>query len=141
MQKISGILPASARTSVAEISVAQPARPGAPALGRPIGKNSLGDRITLSKEAEKFLESGAMALPERPLGTYKDTPENNKLKIIDDLNKKFFSKPTDLAKEGEDTLAEETIKRYDSARETAADSAPAQLENRTPQASLSDRGL
>ncbi len=141
MQKISGILPASARTSVAEISVAQPARPGAPALGRPMGKNSLGDRITLSKEAEKFLESGAMALPERPLATYKDTPENNKLKIIDDLNKKFFSKPTDLAKEGEDTLAEETIKRYDSARETAADSAPAQLENRTPQASLSGRDL
>lgn len=141
MQKISGILPASARTSVADISVAQPARPGAPTLGRPEGKNSLGDRITLSKEAEKFLESGAIATADRPLATYKDTPENNKLKIIDDLNKKFFSRPTDLAKEGEDTLAEETIKRYESSKGAVADSAPAQLENRTPRVSLSDKDL
>lgn len=140
MQKISGILPASARTSVADVSVAQPARPGAPIFGRPQGKNSLGDRITLSKEAAKFLEASNSLGPASPEVSakavgYKDTPENAKLKVIDDLNKKFFSKPTDLAKEGQDSLAEETLKRVQVSSDSFTDVKPALSETRDPQAS------
>ncbi len=38
MEKISRIIPANRRTSSAEISTSQPARPGAPAFGRPMGR-------------------------------------------------------------------------------------------------------
>jgi hypothetical protein len=60
MEKISGIIPASPRTKVVDTSKAQPARPGAPAFGRPMGKNSLGDRITLSKIAEEMKAAEAL---------------------------------------------------------------------------------
>lgn len=109
MDKISGILPASARTSVAEIASSQPARPGAQMTGRPEGRNSLGDRVTLSKLAQKLKETslnetneapGAEPTPTpSPAATYRNTPENSKKQTIDDLNKKFFSNPKELARE------------------------------------------
>ncbi|HEX7672762.1 MAG TPA: hypothetical protein VF412_01255 [Bdellovibrio sp.] len=111
MDKISGILPASARTSVADIASSQPARPGAQLTGRPEGRNSLGDRITLSKAAQKLKAAslaesneaqGAEPTPTptpTPAATYRNTPENSKKQVIDDLNKKFFSNPKELARE------------------------------------------
>ena len=60
MEKISGIIPASPRTKAVDTSNSQPARPGAPAFGRPMGKNSLGDRITLSKVAEEMRAAEAL---------------------------------------------------------------------------------
>jgi len=70
MDKISGIIPASPRLKLMEMAAAQPARPGAPAFGRPEGKNSLGDRIMLSKQMEEMRQSGQLPEPEAPI-TYK----------------------------------------------------------------------
>ncbi|MNJ99859.1 hypothetical protein D3C87_176400 [compost metagenome] len=110
MDKISGILPPSARTRTADISNSQPARPGAPTFGRVMGKSSLSDRVTLSKMAEQMIESGGPALQETPPGVYKNTPENSKLKVIEDLNKKFFARPDKT--ESTETLSEQTLGRY-----------------------------
>ncbi|MGZ3770523.1 MAG: hypothetical protein ACXVCP_10340 [Bdellovibrio sp.] len=110
MDKISGIIPASARTSVADVSVAQPARPGALALGRPEGKNSLGDRITLSKKMEELKQTGQLPEPEES-PVYKNPAEAKKLKVIEDLNKKFFTNPKSLAREDDQTKSEETLGR------------------------------
>jgi hypothetical protein len=108
MEKISGIIPASARTKVADVSVAQPARPGAPILGRPMGKNSLGDRITLSKKMEELRQSGVLPEPEEP-AVYKNPAESKKLKVVKDLNEKFFS-PKAIAREEDVTKSEEALK-------------------------------
>lgn len=112
VEKISGIIPASARTKVADVSVAQPARPGAPALGRPMGKNSLGDRITLSKKMEELRQSGVLPEPELS-PVYTNPTENKKLKVIEDLNQKFFS-PKAIAREEDLTKSEEALKKTSS---------------------------
>lgn len=113
MDKISGIIPASARTKVADISVSQPARPGAPLLGRPMGKNSLGDRITLSKELEELRQTGQFPEPEMT-PVYKQPAEAKKLKVIQELNEKFFTDPKDLAREENIPKSEETLKKTES---------------------------
>ncbi|WP_374034027.1 hypothetical protein ACES2I_15695 [Bdellovibrio bacteriovorus] len=118
MEKISGILPATARTRAIDTSASQPARPGALALGRPMGKNSLGDRITLSKQMEEMRAAGI--LPEQQQQMQPPQPEaspvykrpageTNKLKVIEDLNQKFFSNPKSVAREGDQTKSEETF--------------------------------
>lgn len=108
MEKISGILPASARTRVADVAAAQPARPGAPEFGRPMGKNSLGDRVTLSKKIEEMKQSGALPEPEAS-PVYKNPAEAKKLKVVEDLNQKFFS-PKSVAREDDMTKSEEALK-------------------------------
>lgn len=110
MEKISGIIPASPRTKVAEVSSAQPARPGALALGRPMGKNSLGDRITLSKKMEELKQTGQLPEPE-PSPVYKNPAEAKKLKVIEELNQKFFTNPKSVAREGDQTKSEEALGR------------------------------
>lgn len=109
MEKISGILPASPRTRVADISSAQPARPGALALGRPMGKNSLGDRITLSKQAEAMRQNNELPVSAEAPTTYKPNPEAAKLKVIEDLNQKFFNNPKSIARETDATKSEEAL--------------------------------
>lgn len=113
MEKISGIIPASARTKVADVSVSQPARPGAPLLGRPMGKNSLGDRITLSKELEELRQTGQFPEPEMT-PVYKQPAEAKKLKVIQELNEKFFTDPKELAREENIPKSEETLKKTES---------------------------
>lgn len=109
MEKISGILPASARTSVTDTSLAQPARPGAPAFGRPMGKNSLGDRVTLSKQLEQARKNGLAPQAEES-AVYKNPTEAKKLKVIEDLNAKFFANPKLEARDGgEGVKSEETL--------------------------------
>ncbi|WP_291515572.1 hypothetical protein [Bdellovibrio sp. ArHS] len=110
MEKISGILPASPRTRVADVSVAQPARPGALALGRPMGKNSLGDRLTLSKQMEELKQTGQLPEPEAS-PVYKNPGEIKKLKVIEDLNQKFFQNPKSVAREGDMTKSEEALSK------------------------------
>ncbi|MEN0058726.1 MAG: hypothetical protein AAGB31_07815 [Bdellovibrio sp.] len=110
MDKISGILPASPRTRVLDIGASQPARPGAPALGRPMGRNSLGDRITLSKQIEEMRMTGEMPGPEAS-PVYRNPAEIKKLKVIEDLNQKFFSNPKSEAREGDMTKSEETLSK------------------------------
>lgn len=108
MEKLSGILPPSPRTRTADISAAQPARPGALALGRPMGKNSLGDRITLSKQLEEARLAGQ--LPEaEPAITYKNPAEAKKLKVIEDLNQKFFANPKSAARGNDLAKSEEAL--------------------------------
>lgn len=109
MDKISGILPASPRTrAVLDVAASQPARPGAVALGRPMGKNSLGDRLTLSKQVEELRATGNLPELEAP-PVYKNPAEVKKLKVIEDLNQKFFSNPKSVAREGDQTKSEETF--------------------------------
>ncbi|QDK39040.1 hypothetical protein [Bdellovibrio sp. NC01] len=109
MDKISGILPASPRMKLAEIATAQPARPGAPAEGRVEGRNSLGDRVILSKELEKLRATGELPGGPENAPTYKNTAQNSKLKTIDDLNKKFFSNPKDLARDDSSITRSEEV--------------------------------
>lgn len=112
MEKISGILPATARTRAVDTSASQPARPGALALGRPMGKNSLGDRITLSKQMEEMRATGNLPEQQQPEASpvYKrPAGETNKLKVIEDLNQKFFNNPKSVAREGDQTKSEETF--------------------------------
>lgn len=111
MEKISGILPPSARTRFADVSASQPARPGAPSMGRPDGRNSLGDRLTLSKEIESLRQGGDFFEPTiQPMSspaTYSNTVEGKKAKVIEDLNNRFFAK-VDLHKQpGEAAKSEE----------------------------------
>ena len=108
MEKISGIIPASPRTRVADTSGAQPARPGAPAFGRPMGKNSLGDRITLSKQMEEMKATGALPEPELA-PVYKNPTEAKRVKVVEDLNAKFFANPKSEAREGNMTKSEEAL--------------------------------
>lgn len=110
MEKISGILPASARTKVAEVASAQPARPGAPAFGRPMGRNSLGDRITLSKQIEEMRQTGQLPEPEAS-PVYRNPAEAKKVKVIEDLNRKFFANPKDIAREDDLAKSEEALKK------------------------------
>lgn len=117
MEKISGILPATARTRAIDTSASQPARPGALALGRPMGKNSLGDRITLSKQMEEMRAAGILPEQQQQMPpqleaspVYKrPTGETNKLKVIEDLNQKFFNNPKSVARDGDQTKSEETF--------------------------------
>jgi hypothetical protein len=111
MEKISGIIPASARTQVADTSSAQPARPGAPLLGRPEGKNSLGDRVTLSKQMEAMkkeaLGDAPAMTPDAPVYS---SPESRKVKVIEELNKKFFTNPKAQVRDNDMTKSEEALK-------------------------------
>ena len=114
MEKISGIIPASPRMKLMEMAAAQPARPGAPAFGRPEGKNSLGDRVILSKKLEEMRETGEVPELDAPV-TYKK-PEVTKKQIVDDLNKQFFS-PKSLARDSDLTFSEETLDNMSSAQD------------------------
>lgn len=107
MEKISGIIPPSARMKLVETSAAQPARPGAPEMGRIQGKNSMGDRITLSKQMEEMRASGELPTP-KPLPAYKNS-EANKLKTIEDINKKFFSSPGQAAADKAEIMDGESV--------------------------------
>lgn len=115
MEKISGILPQSPRMKLMEVASAQPARPGAPEFGRPMGKNSIGERITLSKELDQLRDTGQLPEP-AAAPVYKNT-EANKLKVIEDLNKKFFSSPSQLSADKEslrdttDTMSESVLRK------------------------------
>ena len=114
MDKISGILPQSPRMKLMEVAASQPARPGAPDMGRPMGKNSIGERITMSKQLDELRESGQLPAPPAPV--YKNT-ESNKIKVIEDINKKFFASPGQLASDKEsvrdssDTMSESLLKK------------------------------
>lgn len=105
MEKISRILPPSPRTKAAEVSKSQPARPGAPAMGRVepyfVRPEEIEDRFTLST-ADRALEA------QTPL--YKNTKENARAKIVDDLAKKFFeTTPKSVARDSDLTRSEEMV--------------------------------
>lgn len=97
MDKISNILPPSARVRAADVADAQPARPGAPNFGRTEGKNSLGDRVTLSKIAQELRDKGGEDQAEvETAKTYKNTPENSKKQVIAKMSESFFNPKTEI---------------------------------------------
>lgn len=115
MDKISGIIPANARTKAVDVSSAQPVRPGAPTWGRPEGKvtkamalNPLDveDRVDLrsaqTTTADKAVAQGTLS--------YKKAVENARAKVVDDLSKKFFDTNPKLdVREKDTTKSEETV--------------------------------
>lgn len=80
MEKISGILPESPRLRAEKESL-RPVRPGAPGFGRTEGSSDIRDRVNISSIKN-------IGTPE--LQTYKNPKEAKHVKIVDDLNRKFF---------------------------------------------------
>ena len=107
MEKISGIIPSNSGTRSVDTSNSQPARPGAPALGRPMGKVTksapeIEDKLTLSPRGDEK--------PTDSIQIYNRTPEKARAKIVDTLAKNFFdsnaktvARDNDLAKSEEIT--------------------------------------
>ena len=119
MDKISNILPPSARVRAAEVADAQPARPGAPNFGRPDGRNSLGDRVTLSKLAQELREKGGedQAAPEAAVAkTYGNTPENTKKQVIAKMSESFFS-PKAEVRESDMTSSQQLLSSVEDGEE------------------------
>lgn len=86
MEKLSSILPASARVKSVDLSEAKPRRPGAPSFGTPVGTTAAKDRVTLTSAED--------AAKEAP--TYKNKDARG-AKIANDIATKFFE--TRLLKE------------------------------------------
>ncbi len=105
MDKISRILPASARVVAADIADAQPARPGAPDFGRPMGRNSLGDRISISQRAIDSQLTGVVPPAAGP-AVYKNNSESAKSKMVAKMSEDFFNPKVDI-KGSEQALSEE----------------------------------
>lgn len=83
MDKISSILSGSPRVKSVDISEAPPVRPGAPSNGRPEGRNSLKDRITLSERAKDLALQDTLAI--------KNPKETARAKMVDEVSKNFFN--------------------------------------------------
>ena len=80
MEKISGIVPSSPRTRKVDVSSSQPVRPGAPAFGRNVGKNSLGENTAIDR-----VQLGVSQLPDSP--GYKNKTEKMHAQLVADLNR------------------------------------------------------
>lgn len=85
MEKISRIIPASARSAAGEVSRSQPARPGAPEMGRVSGRVTSSGLDIEDRVSFAAAERASGDLP--PL--YKKT-ESTRAKVVDDLARKFF---------------------------------------------------
>lgn len=115
MEKISGILPANSRTKSTDTAQSQPIRPGAPSLGRPVGRVTRAQMDSQSQSDAENLDpvDDKLSLGQKEmnkLSTYKPNPEAAKLKMIDELNAKFnlknlkqSSRESDLTKSEEYT--------------------------------------
>jgi hypothetical protein len=82
MEKISGILPSSSRIKSVDLTDSPPARPGAPANGRKVGRNSVADRITLSERAKEMAAQDTMMV--------KNPKETSRAKMVEEINRNFF---------------------------------------------------
>lgn len=113
MEKISGIVPASARTKSVDVSRSQPVRPGAPRMGRPEGRvtKNIEDKVTLSSVAAE------RSMPEYPIN-YKQKVETARAKVVSDLADKFFNAPKVIAREGDMTQSEQIAENINNAETT-----------------------
>jgi hypothetical protein len=123
MDKISRILPPSRRVVATDVESSQPVRPGAPDYGRPTRKTTpqpidIEDRVSLSS-----LANNRNAEPT----TYKNTKEGARARVVEDLAEKFFN-PIRMAKEGEGTRSEETLKRMEE-NKSFSQTTPAKMQN------------
>lgn len=115
MEKISRIIPANSRTATAEVATAQPARPGAPSMGRVEGKVTkapldIQDRVNLS---------GAEKVDELPPLYKKGKPEAAKAQVIDEMAKKFFDTNPVKSVRGEVPGSESAVAVAEAAEEVA----------------------
>ncbi|MBL7558052.1 MAG: hypothetical protein JNM24_19640 [Bdellovibrionaceae bacterium] len=120
MEKISSILPKSPRTQNVDNSRAQPARPGAPLLGRPMGRVtqkvvfddiqpetvkastldlSFADKFSTITPEDRISISAEDEGPEAKLAGYSRKGEMQKVKIAEDVSRKFANLETTLDKE------------------------------------------
>ena len=107
MDKISGIIPANARTRTVDVSGSQPVRPGAPTWGRRVGHVTEANQNQSLANEDKVTIAG----PQNELqstATYKPSPEATKVKAIDDMAAKFFnSSIKTLAKDSDQPVSEQ----------------------------------
>tara|TARA_Y100000817_G_scaffold313889_1_gene311088 strand:+ start:252 stop:710 length:459 start_codon:yes stop_codon:yes gene_type:complete len=82
MEKISGILPSSARVKNVDMKDAHPVRPGTPTFGRPEGVSNLARNTKLSS-IDTYME--------RPM-TDRQREELGRAKIVDRVSNGFFMK-------------------------------------------------
>lgn len=140
MEKLSSILPKSPRTQNVDNSKAQPARPGAPLLGRPMGRVtqtkvfesqiqpelsiketpdlSFADKFSVDPKEDRISISGDAGMEEK-LASYNRKGEMHKVKIADDVSRKFAA--INLA-ENADTNANSEAINVDGFGANAADS-------------------
>lgn len=137
MEKISHILPATARVTTAEIADSQPVRPGAPSFGRPMGRGAVEDRLTLSPQAIASKLSGEAPQLEKPL-TYKDSAESAKKRTIEKLSQDFFN-PKIEARGTETTTSQQVLKSMEDGQDLSAGAAkqtpPVPQESHVPRVS------
>lgn len=104
MDKISSILPQNARVTSVDLDEAPPARPGSPAFGRKVGRNTVADRLTLSKHAKELAAQDTMMM--------KNPKETARAKSVDEINKKFFEtrlKPVESQPVQSEEIAEKSF--------------------------------
>ncbi len=82
MEKLSSILPASPRVKSVDTSDSAPARPGAPAIGRPAGRNTVKDRLSISADAKEMAYKQTMS--------GRDPEDVSRAKLVSEINRKFF---------------------------------------------------
>ena len=139
MEKLSSILPKSPRTQNVDHSKSQPARPGAPLLGRPMGRVS-NKTVFESDEAEtltrstpdlSFTDKFSMSLPEdkvtignentteAKLAGYTRKGDMQKVKIAEEVSRRFanLEMPEPLDNK---SLSEEAVAKTIDATEMAA---------------------
>jgi hypothetical protein len=82
MDKLSSILPSSPRIQNVDMEGSHPVRPGVASYGRPVGRNPIKDRFTLSQQAKDiaFKETLAGMNPK----------ESKSTKIVNEMYKNFF---------------------------------------------------
>lgn len=133
MEKISNILPPSNRVRASEVSESQPVRPGAPSFGRVQGRNSLGDRLTISQKAMDSMTTGIEPKAEAPL-TYKPNVEATKQQVISKLSENFFNPKVEV-RESNATSSEQVLRSMEETSDLAPETnqSPSSLtETRVP---------
>ncbi len=135
MEKLSSILPKSPRTQNVDNSKAQPARPGAPLLGRPAGKVtqkvvfddavetdlpgrpgavdlSFADKFSAGIPADKITLKES-SLDEPKLSTYTRKGDFAKVKIAEDVGRKFAKidvvPKTEMIPQEMESMGEESV--------------------------------
>lgn len=88
MEKISGILPSTARMTT-NVKEEKPVRPGTPAFGRDEGSLEIRDRVSLSsvKNSAQNLED---LMPPIASRTTRDEKDAKHSQIVENLTNKFF---------------------------------------------------
>lgn len=105
MEKISGIIPANARTRQVDVSGSQPVRPGAVAWGRPMGKVT---KANMGEPIEDRITMREPAMDENKSLTYKRPADAAKVKAIEELSNKFNRvSPKELARENDLAASEQ----------------------------------